>query len=127
MPNGYKPYNKAITEHTKINNDPEKLKKKLKSLKEKGRIEIITKEELENFPKGSHVSYVTKKGEYRSGGFLKAIKDEYFVLQGGTKKYPISFPVQFKNVNVMYVKNFRDVKENKEEEDDKNDENDEDE
>jgi hypothetical protein len=51
----------------------------IKKLK-KSRIEISKKKELENFPTGSLVSYITKEGKYRSGGFLKTIKDKYFVL-----------------------------------------------
>ncbi len=104
-PKGYKPYKKNKTELSKINKDQKLINKHIGKLKKKGRIEISKKKELENFPLGSLVSYVTNEGKYRSGGFLKAIKDEYFVLQGGTQEHPISFCVQFKNIDKIYVKN----------------------
>ena len=102
---GYIPYERSKTKLTKINKKPELKEKHINKLKRSGRVEISTKKELENFPLGSYVSYVTKEGKYRSGGFLKVIKDEYFVLQGGSKQHPISFCVQFKNIDVIYVKN----------------------
>ena len=95
----------AVTELDKINADPALLQKKIKRLLQAGRAEIETREQLENFPLGSLVAYVTKEGLYRSGGFLRTIQDEYFALQGGQINNPISFPVQFKNVKAMYVGN----------------------
>lgn len=104
-PKGYDPYLKSKTTLTKINKDPIKKEQHIKKLKRKGRITITTKKELENFPLGSLVSYLTKDGKYRSGGFLKSIQDKYFVIQGGTSAKPISFCAQFKNIDEMYLKN----------------------
>ena len=95
----------AVTVLDKINADPNLVAKKIQRLIDAGRAEIETKEQLENFPMGSLVSYVTKEGLYRSGGFLRTIQDEYFCLQGGQVGNSISFPVQFKNIKSMYVGN----------------------
>lgn len=102
-PKGYYEYNKCDTELTKINNDKALVKAKIKTLLDNGRKKITTKEELCEEPLGSLVSYITTDGLYRSGGFLRAIKDTYFALQGGTVQMPISFCVQFENIKAMYV------------------------
>jgi len=88
-----------------INKNKAALKAKINKMLENGRVEIQTRQQLENFPLGSLVSYLTKEGLYRSGGFLKTIQDDYFVLLGGTKDDRISFSVQFKNIKSMYVGN----------------------
>lgn len=90
---------------TRINKSEKLIQEHINDLKQKGRIEISKKKQLESFPLGSYISYVTKDNKYRSGGFLKLIGDKYFVLQGGTKGNPISFSVQFNNIKTMYVKN----------------------
>jgi len=119
--NKYEPDGKP-TELDKINHDPAHVKLKIKNLIDKGRVEIETRDELLNFPLGSLVSYLTKpkmvvmedgkrkvvnngKSLYRSGGFLRAVEDDYFTLQGGQPWSPISFCVQFENVEKMYVGN----------------------
>lgn len=99
----WKPQKYKKTELEQINSDPKKVAEKVQELIDKGRVLITTKEELENFPKGSVVSYITKEGKYRSGGFLTSIQPDYFTLHGGTKFAPVSFCVQFSNVKEMYV------------------------
>lgn len=104
-------YTGIITETQHLNENKALLKAKIKSLLKKGRAQIETKAQLEEFPRGSLVSYMTKEGKYVPGGFLKTIKDEYFALQGGTTSHPISFPVKFKNIKFMWVGNpFKTVK-----------------
>lgn len=119
-PKGSPIYKPDETELAKINSDPKRVARKIKELLKKGYVEIHTKEELENFPLRSVVAYITTKGLYRSGGFLKSIQDKYFVLQGGSPTQPISFCVQFDNVESMYVHNPWEVKkkEEREEEED---------
>lgn len=105
MPKGSYSYDKTKTVLATISQDPALIKAKIESLLAKGRIKITTKEQLSKYPNGTLVSYITKDGKYRSGGFLKIIKDQYFALQGGDYKIgkPISFPVQFANIKEMYV------------------------
>lgn len=96
-------YDKNHTELGRINNNPILFQAKIKELLDSGREEIKTKRQLSEFPLGSLVSYVTKDGLYRSGGFLRTIQDKYFALQGGNSTNPISFSVQFDNIAKMYV------------------------
>lgn len=105
--NGFDKYDPTKTKLAKINADPEKLDAVIDKMKKDGRVEINKLKELKNFPLGSLVSYITKEGLYRSGGMLKAIKPDYFVLHGGTQQKPISFSVQFNKVKTMFVKNPR--------------------
>ena len=51
------------------------------------------------------VSYVTNDEFYRSSGFLKTIKNKYFALIEDIAANPVSFCIQFANVNKMYVSN----------------------
>lgn len=96
-------YDKTKTLLYQINQSPVMIKQKIKKLIKSGRNVIKTKEELKKFPLGTLVSYITKEGLYRSGGFLRSIKNKYFALQGGNVANPISFPVQFSNIKKMYV------------------------
>lgn len=100
--NNYK-YDKTKTILYGINQSPKLIKGKIKQLIKSGRDVVKTRAELLNYPLGSLVSYITKEGLYRSGGFLRTIKDKYFALQGGNIANPISFCVQFSNVKKMYV------------------------
>jgi hypothetical protein len=56
------------------------LKAKLECYFEKNRVKIQTQDQLLNFPKDSLVNYITKEELYKSGGFLKAVRNNYFVL-----------------------------------------------
>jgi len=103
MPEGNFTYDKNKTVLTQINSNKALFDAKIESMLENGRKEIHTRDELLLYPLGSLVSYVTVEGLYRSGGFLRAIKDVYFALGGGTFNHPVSFCVQFENVQAMYV------------------------
>ena len=103
-PKGGVVYNKFTTDLAQINKDPFEVENKINDLIDnKGREEISSKKELEDWPTGALVSYITTDGLYRSGGFLRKIEDEYFCLQGGTIAKPVSFCVQFENVDRMFV------------------------
>jgi hypothetical protein len=79
---------------------------------ENGRIEIETRDELLNFPLKSVISYITKDGLYRSGGFFKnQFKINILHYKVVVMNILLVFPVQFKNVEKMYVKNFDQVEE----------------
>lgn len=104
----WKEKNPGKTTLSKINSSKKLIKAKIRELvDEKGATEIFNPKEsdLENFNKGVLISYVTKDGKYRSGGFLTNYDDKYFVLLGGGGFGPrISFSVQFKNVKAIYVR-----------------------
>ena len=94
----------AVTEHDRISRN---VADKIRAMKDDGRVEIDGSPSdmiagLKNF-KRLHVSYVTKSGMYRSGGFLTKMDedDEYIVLAAP----PIaSFSVSLKAVDALYVK-----------------------
>ena len=96
-------YNPHTTELHKINSDRNLIIEKIKSMLKNGRVRVQTKKELSKHPLGSLVSYLTKDGKYRSGGFLRSIQKDYFALQGGISSNPISFCVRFDNIRMMYV------------------------
>lgn len=103
-PKGTEVIIKGKSKLDKINASQKLIQEKVDKMIKDGRVEIHTRDQLMNFPLGSLVSYITKDGDYRSGGFLKALQKEYFVLQGGTNAHPISFSVQFRNIAKMFVK-----------------------
>ena len=71
-------------------------------LVESGREEIKTKKQLKKFPIGSTISYVTKKGVFRQGGFLcKIEKDSFVYKKSDFGKH--SFRVRYSIVDTMYV------------------------
>lgn len=94
------------TKQEKINSDPKKLVKKIKNLMQKGRVEITNFDQLLTVPDGSLVSYITKDGLYRSGGYLTHIdkKDrKYFALKSIQPGSKVSWSVQWPNTNVAFV------------------------
>lgn len=52
---------------------------KITNFIKRGRIEVTTKKELEKFPAGSLISYITKNGIYKNGGFITKFGDNYFI------------------------------------------------
>ena len=95
---------KGMTKLEKINSTEQNLEAKKKEMKKDGRILITNKKQLQELPLKTHVSYITKDGLYRSGGFLKLIEGPYFVLIGGSAARPVSWSVQFANIKEMWVK-----------------------
>jgi hypothetical protein len=59
------------------------------------------------------ISYILKEGQYRSGGFLTANSDYYFVILGGQINNKISFSVQYSNVQTIYVRKVAKRNDNK--------------
>lgn len=62
-----------------INLDKSSLSLKISTMVENGRKQISTKEELEEYPIGSLISYMTKGGIFRKAGFLDKLEKESFV------------------------------------------------
>lgn len=92
-----------------ISNNKKLLKDKIAEMLEKGATEIHSpsKSDLENLDKGYYISYITKDGKYRSGGFLTYIDEggKYFMLLGGGGRIPrMGFSVQYENVRTLYVR-----------------------
>lgn len=102
-PLGTVTYKAGETMLADINRSRETVEARIKMLLDNGRRIIRNRREFRNEPLGSLVSYVTKENLYRSGGFLKKIEKDYFVIQGGTYGKPISFTVQFNNVHYVIV------------------------
>jgi len=102
--------NPGQTELEKINSNEEIIKEKIESLKEKGAIEkhLPKRRHIERFKEklGNRllISYILKNGKYRSGGFLTAVSDYYFVILGGQTDNRISFSIQFSDVQTIYVR-----------------------
>lgn len=86
------------------------LEAKIREMKDAGRAEIDgTPTQMLNALKDiyrPHVSYITKDGYYRAGGFLRKINEDekWIVLAQPSKK--ISFSVDLENVKALYTKPF---------------------
>ncbi|AGF84818.1 hypothetical protein QJ854_gp964 [Moumouvirus goulette] len=67
----------------------------------KGRKVIKTKKELEQYSIGSLISYVNKRNEFRQGGFVTKITEEYFIYltPDFQTKYRVRFNIVKKNVD----------------------------
>lgn len=59
--------------------NPQAITIKVQTLVQNGRHEVTTKEELEKYPIGSLVAFITKSGVLRVGGFITKFKKLYFV------------------------------------------------
>jgi hypothetical protein len=90
-----------------INKNKALVEAKIKKLLKRGRKAITTKAELQEYPKGSLVSYVNKQNIFKSGGFLMKIADDYFIYLNSDedKKYK----GRFENVQTIYVGNVYEV------------------
>ena len=76
-------------------------KAKVKTMIEYGRKEITTREELEEFPIGSLISYVNKDNAFRHGGFIIKYTEEYFNYI--TVDFQTKYRVRYVNVRKMWV------------------------
>lgn len=75
---------------------------------ENGRKEITDPKELQEYSKGSLISYTNHNEEFRKGGFVWKVTDDFFIYLASdfvTKKR-----VHFKNVAKMYVGDVYSVK-----------------
>lgn len=88
--------------------DKASLSAKISNMIEYGRKEITTKEELEEFPIGSLISYMNKNNIFKTGGFIIKFSDEYFIyiMPDFTTKYR----VRYKNVLKMWAGDVYSVK-----------------
>lgn len=106
----WKKANPGATELETINTDDTLVQQKIQEMLDKGATKIEKPkyhklEELkETLGNRLFISYITKKGAYRSGGFLTANSEHYFVLLGGQATNKISFSVQYSKIQAIYVR-----------------------
>ena len=74
---------------------------RIKTFIEYGRKEITTKEELEEFPIGSLISYMNKDNMLKQGGFIIKFTDDYFNYI--TADFTAKYRVRYVNVKKMWV------------------------
>ena len=88
---------------SKTNRKPNKdaIKMKIKKMIENGRVEITTKEELEEYDIGSLISYVNNNGTFKLGGFITKFSDEYFIYI--TPDLSQKYRVRYKNIQKIWV------------------------
>jgi len=73
---------------------------------------------INSVPLGTVISYVSKDKEdkitFKVGGFLINRKDDYFMLRNNYNNKFISFPVQYRNILLMFVRNDEQIQKTKE-------------
>jgi len=79
------------------------VKGKIQTLIEYGRIEIHTREELKEYPKGSLVSYLSKDDVFYLGGFLMSVGKKHFYIISDLADASNKIKISFKNINAIYV------------------------
>lgn len=84
-----------------INKCKLRLATKIDDMKNNGRKEITSKEELEKYAIGSLISYLNKRGIFRTAGYLQSFGDDYFIYL--TVDFSIKKKVWYKNVDKMWV------------------------
>ena len=97
---------------SKSKKSPNKIRKdvlatKISNFLEYGRKEITTKNELENFPIGSLISYINHKGHFKQGGFITKFADDYFIFI--TPDFTSKFRVRYKNTIRLWAGNVFNV------------------
>lgn len=91
-----------ILDNEPVNNNPVALKLKISKLIKCGRKEITTKEELEEYTKGALISYITKKGIFRSAGFIDKFEDESFIYLS-VIDFKTRVRVKYSSIQKMWV------------------------
>ena len=74
---------------------------KIMSLIENGRKEVTTQKQLEKYPIGSLISFETKSGIFRLGGFITKFSDESFIYI--TPDFNARFRGTYENIKKMWV------------------------
>nr|AEX62210.1 hypothetical protein mv_R5 [Moumouvirus Monve] len=74
---------------------------KISNLIDHGRVEITTKKELEKYSIGSLISYINIRDEFKQGGFVTKITNEYFVYL--TPDFETKYRIKFENIKKMWV------------------------
>lgn len=85
-----------------FNNNSVTLKLKISKLIKCGRKEITTKKELMKYKPGTLISYINKKGIFRSAGFLDELEDNSFIYLSSTD-FKTRIRVKYTIVDKMWV------------------------
>jgi hypothetical protein len=85
-----------------------RIESKIHNLVENGRNEITTKKQLEKYPIGSLISFETKSGTFRFGGFITKFSDDSFIYI--TPDFTKKFRGIYKNIGKMWVGDVYKVK-----------------
>ena len=91
-----------------INKNKPVLQMKLLKLIENGRKIIKTKEELEEYPIGSLVSYMNMQNIFRTGGFIDKFEDDSFIFM--EPDFKTRLRVRYANVKKMWVGKVNETK-----------------
>jgi very-short-patch-repair endonuclease len=86
-----------------------KLPAEVKHLINCGRVQVDNKEELENYPTGSLISYININNKFKSGGFFYRSSEDYFVYI--TPDYERKIRVRYNNIQSIWVGYVFSVKE----------------
>ena len=92
----------------KPNVDKARINAKILSLVENGRKEVTTQKQLEKYPVGSLISFKTKSGTFRPGGFITKFSDESFIYV--TPDFKTKYRGTYENINKMWVGDVYKVK-----------------
>ncbi|QTF48903.1 hypothetical protein qu_974 [Acanthamoeba polyphaga mimivirus] len=93
---------KSIKTHNNINKA--RFAVKISNLIEYGREEInspITKDKVDKYPIGSVMSYTNMMDEFREGGFITNVKDDYFIYV--TPDFQTKYRVKYKNIKKIWI------------------------
>lgn len=74
---------------------------KISNLIKHGRVEVTSKKQLEKYSIGSLISYISKSGRYRPGGFITKFCDDSFIYI--TPDFSTKFRVYYDFVDKMWV------------------------
>ena len=80
---------------------------KVMGLVENGRKELTSKKQLEKYPIGSLISFETKSGIFRPGGFITKFCDESFIYI--TPEFDQKYRGRYANIKKMWVGNVYEV------------------
>lgn len=74
---------------------------KIATMIENGRKEITTKDELEEFPPGSLISYMNKNNVFKIGGFITEFEDDSFIYIN--TDFSHKYRVYYQNILKLWV------------------------
>lgn len=74
---------------------------KIVQMLDNGRKEISSNSQLKKYDKGSLISYLNKNNEFKLGGFLLEVTDDYFIYLA--TDFVTKFRARFKNIQKMWV------------------------
>ena len=84
-----------------INRNSSEVAARIYMLKQKGRVEITTKEELEKYSIGSLISYLNNKNKYKTAGFITKFASKYFIYV--TPDFNNKYRVRYANIKKMWI------------------------